>query len=356
MGVSASSGAVLVTGGAGFVGSHFVRLLVESGRRVIVLDDLSGGAPARPPGDAVLLRGDIGDAALVRQILCRERIGAVAHFAGRIQVGESMRVPELYFDVNVARTLRLLDAVRIVGVTNFLFSSTAAVYGVPDQVPIPESARLAPINPYGATKLLTEHALEAYGKAHGLRWAALRYFNAAGAHPDGSIREAHDPETHLIPLAIDAAMGRTPPLQVFGSDYDTADGTCVRDYIHVCDLADAHLAALAMLERGESVGAVNLGVGRGHTVRQVLDTVSQIVGKPVPHALAPRRAGDPARLVADPTLARARFGWSAVRPDLSTIVDDAARSRRSVAPSAARCFGSENLFTHATRIAPSKNA
>jgi UDP-glucose-4-epimerase GalE len=238
-----------------------------------------------------------------------------------------VRKPKLYYDVNVVRTLRLLEAACMVGVESILFSSSAAVYGLPDEVPIPESARLQPINPYGATKLATEHALEAYGNAHGFRWAGLRYFNAAGAHPDGSVREAHDPETHLIPLAIDAALGRTPPLNVFGDDYDTPDGTCIRDYVHVCDLAAAHLTALEVLERGESVGPVNLGAGHGHSVSEVLDTVSQVLGRTVPRLTCPRREGDPSRLVADPSLARSMLGWSTVRSDLSTIVEDAARSR-----------------------------
>jgi UDP-glucose-4-epimerase GalE len=242
-------------------------------------------------------------------------------------VGESVRVPELYFDVNVARTLRLLEAAREAGVESFLFSSTAAVYGIPEHVPIPESATLRPINPYGATKLAIEHALEAYGNAHGLCWAALRYFNAAGAHPDGLIREAHDPETHLIPLAIDAALGRTPPLKVFGEDYDTPDGTCIRDYVHVCDLANAHLAALERMERGQVIGTVNLGGGEGHSVRDVLDAVSQVLRLEVPYEAGPRRAGDPSRLVADASLARSLLAWKAERSDLETIVDDAARSR-----------------------------
>ena len=327
MGLNGFPGAVLVTGGAGFVGSHFVRLLAESGRRVVVLDDFSGGGAAPAPDGVEVVQGDIGDSTLVRQILHRGGIRAIAHFAGRIQVGESVRMPELYFDVNVTRTLRLLDAARFVGIESFLFSSTAAVYGIPKHVPIPETASLAPINPYGATKLAIEHALEAYGTAHGFRWAALRYFNAAGAHPDGTIREAHDPETHLIPLAIDAAMGRTAPLKVFGEDYDTEDGTCIRDYVHVCDLATAHLAALERLEHGESIGAANLGGGEGHSVREVLDTVAQVLGREVPCEIGERRAGDPSRLIADSAVARSRLEWKTNRSDLATIVDDAARSR-----------------------------
>lgn len=320
---------ILVTGGAGFVGAHFARSAIAAGRRVVVLDDLSGGVqPRRDPAVEVIV-GDIGDAARVRRLLREHRIGAIAHFAGKIQVGESVHRPELYFDVNLVRTLALLEEARAAGVTRFLFSSTAAVYGNPARVPIPETARLAPVNPYGASKLAVEHALDAWGIAHGLRWAALRYFNAAGAHPDGTLCEAHEPETHLIPLVIDAALGRRPPLTVYGDDYDTPDGTCIRDYIHVDDLATAHLAALALLERGETVGAANLGTGRGYSVREVIAAAEAALGAAVPHAIGARRAGDPARLIADPSRARERLEWRAVRSSLSVIIDDALRSRRA---------------------------
>jgi UDP-glucose 4-epimerase len=319
---------VLVTGGVGFVGGHFVKAAHAAGRRVIVLDDLSGGACAVLPRDVLLVRGDIGDLALVRRLIEAHEITAIAHFAGKIQVGESVRHPELYFDVNLARSLVLLDAARQAGVGRLLFSSTAAVYGIPDQVPIRETAPSRPVNPYGATKLGFEHALEAYGVAHGLRWAALRYFNAAGAHPDGSLRESHEPETHLIPLVLDAALGRRPPVQLLGDDYPTPDGTCVRDYIHVVDLAAAHLLALAALEAGQGLGALNLGTGVGHSVAAVLKTAAEVTGREVPWQRAPRRAGDPPELVADPSLAETKLGWRARHSDLPEIMEDALRSRR----------------------------
>jgi UDP-glucose-4-epimerase GalE len=328
---AAAPRAILVTGGAGFVGSHFAWAAIDAGRRVVVLDDLSGGsASALPPG-VPLVVGDIGDGALVRRLCVEHGVGAIAHFAGKIQVGESVTRPDVYFDVNVVRSLALLEAVRAEGVAACLFSSTAAVYGTPEAVPIPETARRQPVNPYGATKLAFEHALEAWGRAFGLRWAALRYFNAAGARTGGQVRENHEPETHLIPLAIDAALGARPPLTVFGDDYDTDDGTCVRDYIHVEDLASAHLAALARLESGATLGALNLGTGRGYSVRQVIDTTAHVIGRPVPHTFGPRRPGDPARLVADPARAMAELGWRPTRSDLAAIIGDAARSRGGLA-------------------------
>jgi UDP-glucose 4-epimerase len=305
-----------------------VRAAHEQGRSVVVLDDGSGGAGARLPSGVRLLRGDIGDSTLV-SALCRDhRIDAVVHFAGKIQVAESVRIPEVYFDVNLARSMRLLDAVLAAGVRTVLFSSTAAVYGDPDSVPIVESARLAPLSPYGSSKLAFEYVLAAYGVAHGLRWAALRYFNAAGAHPNGTIRESHDPETHLIPLVVDAALGRRAPPTVFGTDYPTSDGTCIRDYVHVCDLAIAHLAAIDTLAAGTAVGAVNLASGVGFSVRAVIDTVARIAGHPIPHAIGPRRAGDPAALLADPSRAAAVLGWRPVRSELEVIVEDTLRSRR----------------------------
>jgi len=318
---------ILVTGGAGFVGSHFARAAAEAGRAVVVLDDLSGGPPAVLPPGVPLVVGDIGDGPALRRLCATHHVGAVAHFAGKIQVGESVAHPDVYFDVNLVRSLTLLEAIRDEGITACLFSSSAAVYGTPAAVPIPELARREPVSPYGATKLAFEFALEAWGTAFGLRWAALRYFNAAGAHPDGTLRESHQPETHLIPLAIDAALGVRPPLTIFGDDYDTPDGTCVRDYIHVTDLASAHLLALARLEQGQTLGAVNLGTGHGYSVREVIEATAQAVGRPVPHVIGPRRAGDPPRLVADPARATALLAWHPARSDLATIVEDAARSR-----------------------------
>jgi UDP-glucose-4-epimerase GalE len=319
---------ILVTGGAGFVGSHFARRAVDAGREVVVLDDLSGGQPAKLPRSIDIVVGDIGDTALVRRICRERRVGAVAHFAGKIQVGESVRRPEEYFDVNLVRTLRLLAAIRDAGVEHCLFSSTAAVYGTPTKVPIPETARREPVNAYGATKLAIELVLDAWATAYQTRWAALRYFNAAGAHADGSLRESHHPETHLIPLAIDAALGLGAPLTIFGTDYPTPDGTCVRDYIHVQDLAHAHLLALAELETRGSVGAVNLGTGRGYSVREILDATSAIVSRDVPSSIGARRDGDPPSLVADPSRAVELLRWTPRSSDLTTIVEDALRSRR----------------------------
>lgn len=319
---------ILVTGGVGFIGSHFVRAACDAGRRVVVLDDLSGGAQAPLPPSVELVRGDIGDRDSLRSIFRAHGVTAVVHFAGKIQVGESVRAPDLYFDVNLVRTLALLAEAREAKIENFIFSSTAAVYGVPEQVPIPETACTSPVNPYGASKLAVEHALRGYAGAYGLRWAALRYFNAAGAHPDGTLRETHEPETHLIPLVIDAGLGRRPPLAIHGADYSTSDGTCIRDYIHVQDLAGAHLLALAALEAGREVGALNLGTGRGYSVREVIDSTAMVLGRPIPHTLGPRRSGDPARLLADPQLAGKVLGWTPMRSSLLTIIEDALRSRQ----------------------------
>jgi UDP-glucose-4-epimerase GalE len=319
--------AILVTGGAGFVGACFARAAHEAGSRVVVLDDLSAGPYPALPRDIAFVRGDIADRALVARTLRDHRITAIAHFAGKICVGESVEQPALYFERNLVRTLALLDVVLAEGPPAFLFSSTAAVYGMPEVTPITEAMPLAPINPYGSSKLAIEHALAAYGVAHGLRWAALRYFNAAGAHPDGTLREAHDPETHLVPLAIDAALGARGPLTIFGADYATRDGTCVRDYVHVVDLARAHLAALDALDRGVAVGATNLASATGFTVREVIDTTARVLGRPVPHSVGARRAGDPAVLLASCTRAGELLGWRAERSELATIIEDAARSR-----------------------------
>jgi len=316
---------ILVTGGAGFVGSHFVHHAHETGSKVVVLDDLSGGPLPPLPRDVVFVRGDFADSALVRSILRTHEITAITHFAGKIQVGESVADPAPYFHTNLVKTLTLLDVVVDEGPI-FVFSSTAAVYGAPVSIPIHESAALAPVSPYGMSKLGVEHALASYGQAHGLRWAALRYFNAAGAHPNGRLRESHEPETHLIPLALDAGTGRRPGLTVFGTDYSTPDGTCVRDYVHVCDLAAAHLAAIDVLAAGRPVGAVNLGSGTGASVREVLESCARVVGRPVPHQAGPRRDGDPPVLLAGIARAAELLGWTP-KSSLLTIIEDAFRSR-----------------------------
>jgi UDP-glucose-4-epimerase GalE len=274
--------------------------------------------------------GDVGDRPLIARLIADREIDSIVHFAGRICVEESMQDPPLYFEQNLAKMLALLDAATSPNrpPPAFILSSSAAVYGQLNESPIVEAASTRPISPYGASKLADEIVLEAYGRARNVPWAALRYFNAAGAHPDGSLRESHDPETHLIPLAIDAALGVKPPLVVYGDDHPTRDGTCVRDYVHVMDLAEAHLAALEALGRGAPVGAVNLGSAHGATVREVIAEVARAVGLLVPHRVGPRRAGDPTDLVAATARATEALGWRPQR-SLGEVVSDALRSRRA---------------------------
>jgi len=301
--------AILVVGGAGYIGSHTARALRRAGREVIVYDNLSTGY-RQLAQRFELVEGDIGDTEKLNSVLARA--DAVIHFAAHAYVGESVANPRKYFRNNVEAALALLNATLEAGIRRFVFSSTCAVYGVPDKVPITESAHREPVNPYGVTKLFFEHALEAYGKAYGLKSARLRYFNAAGADESGEIGEMHDPETHLIPLALAAAAPGTVQLHVFGSDYPTPDGTCIRDYIHVNDLADAHLRALEYLEKGGDSVALNLGTGRGHSVLEVIDAAEAVVGKPVRRIIGERRAGDPPMLVADPSAAQKTLGWKAM--------------------------------------------
>ena len=330
--MTSTTSTILVTGAAGFVGSHFARVAHDAGLSVIAIDDLSTSArwPSLPEAIERIV-GDVADRALVAQIVAGRGITAIVHFAGRIRVDESMREPALYFEQNLTRLIALLDAATSVTSSrslSFVLSSSAAVYGQAERSPIVELAPLRPISPYGASKLAAEVVLESYARARGIRWAALRYFNASGAHPDGSLRERHDPETHLVPLAIDAALGSRSPLVVYGDDYATRDGTCVRDYVHVMDLADAHLAAIAALDRGAAVGAVNLGSERGSTVKELLAEVAHAVGRRVPHEVGPRRAGDPPKLVASAELAAETLGWRP-RRSLAEVVSDALRSRRA---------------------------
>ncbi len=323
--------AILVTGGAGYIGSFVVRACVRSGMPPVVLDDASTGhleAVRRAGSDVAAVRGHVGDQALVRALVTEHRITACVHLAGSSRVGESTGNPLKYFQNNVAEGVGLLEALLGAGVRQFVFSSSAAVYGPPAQVPIVEDAALRPISPYGDTKMVLERVLERLHEAHGLRYAALRYFNAAGADPESGLGEDHDPETHLIPLAVDAAMGQRPPLTVFGDDYPTPDGTCIRDYVDVRDVATAHVAALAALEGGPSLGAINLGTGRGHSVMEVLRAVTAGVGRPVPHSVGPRRAGDPPVLVASGERARTVLGW-APRYALADSVAAAAAWRRA---------------------------
>lgn len=316
---------VLVTGGAGFVGSHAVLALVAAGHRVTVLDDLSQGHAAAVLPPARLVRGTLADAPRVHALFAAEKFDAVMHFAARSLVGESMREPMRYLHDNTANGTTLIDACLKHGVRKFVLSSTANLFGASSGEPIDETAPIDPGSPYGESKWILERALLWAERTHGLRYACLRYFNAAGADPEGRLGEDHDPETHLIPLVIDAALGRRPPLTVFGDDYPTPDGTCIRDYIHVTDLADAHLRVLDLLD-ARSV-TFNLGNGTGYSVRQVIAAAEQVLGRAVPHTIGPRRAGDPAVLVAAAAAMRAATGWTPAHPGLQAIVQSAAAWR-----------------------------
>jgi UDP-glucose 4-epimerase/UDP-arabinose 4-epimerase len=319
--------AVLVTGGAGYIGAHTAKALSERGWFPVVFDDLSlGYREAVRWGEFV--HGDIRDERAVAEAIEAHGLKTVIHFAGLIEVGRSVVRPDLFWDVNVAGTISLLSAMRGRGVDRLVFSSSAAVYGQGGRGPleaIPEDAGKAPASPYGETKLACEWMIEAECKAYGLSAVALRYFNAAGADPSGEIGEAHDPETHLIPLAIAAALGRGKPLTVFGDDFDTPDGSCLRDYIHVSDLAEAHVKAIEAELQAGRYEAVNVGTGQGRSVFEVVEAVGRAAGRPVPHSIGARRAGDPPSLVADPSRAKALLGWEAKRSGLDQIVADALR-------------------------------
>ena len=318
--------AVLVTGGAGYIGSHAVKALTSAGREVVVYDNLSAGhreaAIRAGRGAATLVEGDIGDTARVREVLESHRIESVMHFAAWLSVGESVRNPAAYYRNNVNGALSILDAMIAAGVKHFVFSSTAAVFGNPLETPIAEDHPRRPINAYGETKLAVERALPHYERAYGIRSIALRYFNAAGADPDGDLGEHHDPEVHVIPRAIDAAYGRAS-FQVFGEDYDTPDGTCLRDYIHVNDLASAHLLALDALKTGAASTAYNLGNGRPTSVRDILNSVERVTGRGVPYTAGPRRDGDPPALYSGSLRARTELGWVPQFEDVDTIVETA---------------------------------
>ena len=313
---------ILVTGGAGYVGAHACKALAARGYRPIVFDNLVYGHEAAVKWGPLEV-GDIADRARLDAVIAEHQPLAVMHFAAFTYVGESVADPGKYYRNNVAGTLSLLEAMRDHRIGKLVFSSTAATYGTPDAVPIPETAVKAPINPYGQSKWIAEQMIADFAVAHGLRSAALRYFNAAGADPDGEIGECHDPESHLIPLAMQAVTGDGPPLTLFGDDYPTPDGTCIRDYIHVSDLADAHVRALEQLDHRAGAEAFNLGTGKGASVREVLDVVGRVAGKPVPHSIGPRRAGDPAALVSDPAKAMRELGWHPHLSDLEDIVVNA---------------------------------
>ena len=311
---------LLVTGGAGYVGSHALRALLGAGHRAVVVDDLRAGH-AEAAGGAPLERIDVADRdALARVFAAHGPFDGLLHFAASASVAESVARPLDYYHDNVETSLGLIQAAVANGVRAFVLSSTAAVYGSPESQPISEDAPLAPHNPYGASKAMVERMLADAQAAHGLAWMALRYFNASGADPAGGIGERHDPERHLIPLALEAACGLRPQLSLYGSDYPTPDGTCVRDYVHVTDLADGHVRAVESLLAGGAPGAFNLGTGRGYSNREVLAAVERVTGRRVPSVPASRRPGDPPVLVADASRFRARFGWAPRLSDLDTIV------------------------------------
>jgi len=319
---------ILVTGGAGYIGSHTVRALAEAGYGVVVYDSMEKGHRAAV-GTAPLLVGDIADGDALDQAMTNYDIAAVVHFAAYIEAGESVQDPGKYFRNNTAGTLSLLQAMVRNGVQQIVFSSTAAVYGEPESVPIAEDARKNPTNAYGLSKWMVEQMLDWFERAYGLRSISLRYFNAAGDDPEGRIGEDHAPETHLIPLILQVPLGKRERVFIFGEDYDTPDGTCIRDYIHVEDLAGAHLLALQSLERGTRREAYNVGNGSGFSVREVIEIARAVTGHPIPAESRPRRPGDPARLVASSDKLRRELGWQPRYPDLRQIMETACNWHRT---------------------------
>jgi UDP-glucose 4-epimerase len=311
---------ILVTGGAGYVGGTVATVLMQAGHTVTVLDNLCHSKRHELPAGAAFVQADIADRARVEDLLRELKPDGVLHFAALIEAGESMQKPEIYFRNNTASTLALLEAMLATGTNKLVFSSTAAVYGEPRSTPIEETAALAPTNAYGESKLMVEQMLTWFHRIHGLRYASLRYFNVAGALPHRG--EAHEPETHIIPLILDVALGRREKIFIFGEDYDTPDGTCIRDYIHVLDLADAHILALSALER-ESRMIYNLGNGSGFSVKQVVEAARRVTGHAIPVEIKPRRPGDPARLVASSAQAQANLGWKPKHPELDDILASA---------------------------------
>lgn len=326
---------VLVTGGAGYIGSHACKVLSRAGYRPVVFDNLSRGHRAAVRWGP-LIEGDLAGRDKLTAALRHYGVAYVMHFAAFAYVGESVTDPALYYANNLGGTLSLLEAMREAGVDKIVFSSTCATYGIPAEVPIRENLPQLPVNPYGETKLAIERALHWYGEAYGLRSVSLRYFNAAGADPEGEIGERHGPETHLVPLVLEAALGQRQQVDIYGTDYQTPDGTAIRDYIHVQDLAEAHLRALEHLGAGRHSVALNLGTGRGRSVREVIRTVESVSGKAVPCREAARRPGDPPILVADPSLAAELLGWRARISDLDTIVRTALVWHQSPSASSGR--------------------
>ncbi len=318
---------ILVIGGAGYVGSHTVRLLTRNGYDVWVYDNLCKGHREAVPADR-LIEGELSDRAKLSKVFAEHQIDAVMHFAAFALVGESVTSPAIYYQNNVTATLDLLESMRNAGVWRIVFSSTTATYGQPEKMPITESTLQLPINPYGFTKLVIEHALTDYAHAYGFGCAALRYFNASGASPDGEIGEDHTPESHLIPLILQTALGQRDYIGMFGDDYPTPDGSCIRDYIHVDDLADAHLKALSLIEPGSNL-QLNLGTGKGQSVKEVIEACRRVTGHAIPVKVEPRRAGDPAELVADSSLAQKVLGWKPKYMDIQANIETAWRWHRS---------------------------
>lgn len=314
---------ILVVGGAGYIGSHCVKKLLEAGHKPFVVDNLSYGHRVASPEDIPFYNRDLGDKESIKKILEDESIDAVMHFAAYAYVGESVEKPLKYYLNNVAATLHLLEAMLEAGVKKFVFSSSCATYGEPKELPIKEDCPQAPINPYGQTKLDVENILKALAHADGLSFAALRYFNAAGAALDGSIGEDHTPETHLIPIILETLLGQRDSVCIFGTDYPTPDGTCLRDYVHVEDLANAHVLALEKLDTTGTQLFLNLGTGKPHSVKEIISTVEKVTRRTVPVEEAPRRPGDPPALYADPTLAKETLNWTPLSSDIETIVSTA---------------------------------
>jgi UDP-glucose-4-epimerase len=314
---------VLVLGGAGYIGSHTVSELIDAGEEVVIADNLETGHIEAVHKDATFYQGDIRDRAFVDSVFEKEKIDGVIHFAANSLVGESMTDPLKYYDNNLNGTKVLLQSMVAHGVDKIVFSSTAATYGEPESIPILETDRTEPTNPYGETKLSMEKMMKWTGVAHGLRYVALRYFNACGAHVGGHIGEAHSPESHLIPLILQVPNGQREAINIFGDDYDTKDGTCVRDYIHVTDLAQAHILAMKYLMDGKESDVFNLGNGVGFTVKEVIEAARRVTGHPIPAVVAPRRGGDPAKLIASSAKAKEVLGWKPEHADLEEIIETA---------------------------------
>lgn len=314
---------ILVLGGAGYIGSHTVYELIDRGEDVIVVDNLQTGFKAAVHPKARFYEGDIRDKAFLDDLFTKEKIDGVIHFAANSQVGESMKVPLKYYDNNLYGTMVLLESMVEHGIDKIVFSSTAATYGEPERIPILESDRTEPTNTYGETKLSMEKMMKWTNKAHNLRYVALRYFNACGAHISGKIGEAHNPETHLIPLVLQVPLGKRPYISIFGNDYDTKDGTCVRDYIHVTDLAQAHILALKYLAEGNDSDVFNLGNGIGFTVNEIIESARKVTGLDIPAKYEARRAGDPSKLIASSEKAKTVLGWNPEYPDVEKIIETA---------------------------------